>query len=37
MTNAEIAATLDISEGAVEQLLVRARAGLRAATGESLG
>jgi RNA polymerase sigma-70 factor, ECF subfamily len=32
MTNAEIAATLDISAGAVEQLLVRARAGLRAQT-----
>lgn len=37
MTNAEIAATLEISEGAVEQLLVRARAGLRRVTGESLG
>jgi RNA polymerase sigma-70 factor (ECF subfamily) len=37
MTNAEIAATLQISTGAVEQLLVRARVGLRAATGETLG
>jgi RNA polymerase sigma-70 factor (ECF subfamily) len=36
MTNGEIAATLDISAGAVEQLLVRARAGLRALTGEKL-
>ncbi|MBY0352269.1 sigma-70 family RNA polymerase sigma factor [Tabrizicola sp.] len=32
MTNAEIAATLGISAGAVEQLLVRARAALRART-----
>jgi RNA polymerase sigma-70 factor, ECF subfamily len=32
MTNAEIAATLDISAGAVEQLLVRARGTLRAQT-----
>lgn len=37
MTNGEIAATLEISAGAVEQLLVRARAGLRAMTGETLG
>jgi RNA polymerase sigma-70 factor, ECF subfamily len=36
MTNAEIATTLDISAGAVEQLLVRARAGLRQLTGELL-
>jgi RNA polymerase sigma-70 factor, ECF subfamily len=36
MTTAEIAAVLDISPGAVEQLLVRARAGLRSLTGESL-
>lgn len=36
MTNAEIAAVLDISAGAVEQLLVRARAALRALTGEML-
>lgn len=34
MTTAEIAATLEISPGAVEQLLVRARAGLRAHVGE---
>jgi RNA polymerase sigma-70 factor (ECF subfamily) len=32
MTNADIAATLGISAGAVEQLLVRARAALRAET-----
>lgn len=32
MTNAEIAATLGISAGAVEQLLVRGRAALRAQT-----
>lgn len=32
MTNTEIAATLEISAGAVEQLLVRARAGLRVQT-----
>lgn len=32
MTNADIAATLGISAGAVEQLLVRARAALRAKT-----
>lgn len=32
MTNAEIAVTLGISAGAVEQLLVRARAALRAVT-----
>lgn len=37
MTNAEIAATLEISAGAVEQLLVRARASLRSLTGERLG
>lgn len=36
MTNAEIASVLDISAGAVEQLLVRARAGLRSLTGEIL-
>jgi RNA polymerase sigma-70 factor (ECF subfamily) len=36
MTTAEIAATLDVSPGAVEQLLVRARAGLRAQMGEEL-
>jgi RNA polymerase sigma-70 factor (ECF subfamily) len=34
MTTAEIAATLKISPGAVEQLLVRARAGLRTMMGE---
>jgi RNA polymerase sigma-70 factor, ECF subfamily len=37
MTNAEIGATLEVSAGAVEQLLVRARSGLRAMTGETLG
>jgi RNA polymerase sigma-70 factor, ECF subfamily len=37
MTTAEIAATLEISAGAVEQLLVRARAGLRNVTGDILG
>jgi RNA polymerase sigma-70 factor (ECF subfamily) len=36
MTTAEIAATLGVSPGAVEQLLVRARAALRAMVGESL-
>lgn len=36
LTNAEIAAVLDISAGAVEQLLVRARAALRSLTGEIL-
>jgi RNA polymerase sigma-70 factor (ECF subfamily) len=35
MTTSEIAATLDISAGAVEQLLVRARAGLRSMMGET--
>jgi RNA polymerase sigma-70 factor (ECF subfamily) len=34
MTNGDIAAVLGISPGAVEQLLVRARAGLRATMGE---
>jgi RNA polymerase sigma-70 factor (ECF subfamily) len=34
MTTAEIAATLGISPGAVEQLLVRARAGLRSLMGD---
>jgi len=34
MTNGDIAAVLGISPGAVEQLLVRARAGLRATMGD---
>lgn len=37
MTNAEIAATLGTSAGAVEQLLVRARTGLRTLMGDETG
>lgn len=37
LTNTEIAATLGISEGAVEQLLVRARTALRAITSGETG
>jgi RNA polymerase sigma-70 factor, ECF subfamily len=36
MSNSEIAATLDVSAGAVEQLLVRGRSGLRAMMGEKI-